>query len=109
MIWFGRKVLPYLSIEILFFAGFMFLIGRYVFVAKVLEYASQIFANNSINPAIWTSFALHIFLKTKLIVQLSVLGSLTMIILLFKNFIISILQFILAKDETRLASQVLYK
>jgi len=102
-IWFVKKIFPYLLIELALFTGFLYLIGHYVFVSKVLQYASQILANNSIDPAIWSAFALHLFLKTKLIVQLSVLGSLAMVILVFKNFITSLTQLTLAKEETKLA------
>lgn len=101
-IWFTKKIFPYLLIELALFAGFLYLIGYYVFVSKVLQYASQILANNSIDPAIWGAFAWHIFFKTKLVVQLSVLGSLAVTILIFKNFITSFIQLTLSKEETKL-------
>ena len=69
-IWFAKKIFPYLLIELTLFASFFYLIGRYVFVSKVLQYASQILANNSIDPAIWSVFALHVFFKTEFVVQL---------------------------------------
>ena len=108
-VWFAKKIFPYLLIESALFASFLYLIGHYVFVSKVLQYAGQILANNSIDPAIWSSFAWHIFFKTRLVVQLSVLGSLAMIILMFKNFIISLMQLTLAKEETKLASRSFIK
>ena len=101
-IWFAKKIFPYLLIELTLLAGFLYLIGYYVFVAKVLQYAGQILANNSIDPAIWSAFALHIFFKTKLVVQLSILGSLVVTILMFKNFITSFMQLTLTKEETKL-------
>ncbi len=101
-IWFAKKIFPYLLIESALFASFLYLIGHYVFVSKVLQYASQILANNSIDPIVWGNFTFHVLLKTKLIVQLSVLGSLAMIILMFKNFITSFMQLTLAKEETKL-------
>lgn len=101
-IWFAKKIFPYLLIELTLLAGFLYLIGHYVFVAKVLQYASQILASSSVDPMIWGAFAWHIFFKTRLIVQLSVLGSLIMILLAFKNFIISLIQLTLAKEETKL-------
>ena len=101
-IWFAKKIFPYLLIELTLFVSFLYLIGHYVFVSKVLQYADQILANNSIDPAIWSAFALHLFLKTKLVVQLAVLGSLAMTILVFKNFITSLVQLTLAKEETKL-------
>lgn len=97
-IWFAKKIFPYLLIELALFASFLYLIGHYVFVSKVLQYAGQILANNSIDPAIWSAFAWHIFFKTELVVQLSVLGSLVVIILMFKNFITSLIQLTLAKE-----------
>ncbi len=101
-IWFTKKIFPYLLIELALFAGFLYLIGHYVFVSKVLQYASQILANNSINPAIWGAFSWHIFFKTRFVVQLSVLGSLAVTILIFKNFITSFMQLTLSKEETKL-------
>ena len=101
-IWFAKKIFPYLLIELTLFASFLYLIGHYVFVSKVLQYASQILANNSIDPAIWSAFALHIFFKTELVVQLAVLGSLAITILVFKNFITSFMQLTLVKEETKL-------
>lgn len=98
-IWFTKKIAPYFLIELALFAGFLYLIGHYVFVSKVFQYASQILANNSIDPAIWSVFALHVFFKTGLVVQLAVLGSLAMIILMFKNFIISLTQLTLANGK----------
>lgn len=103
-IWFVKKIFPYLLIELTIFVGFLYLVGHYVFVSKVLQYAGQILANNSINPVVWTGFAFHIFFKTQLIVQLSVLGSLAMIILMFRNFMISATQLTLTKQETNLIS-----
>jgi len=104
-IWFAKKIFPYLLIELALFASFLYLIGHYVFVSKVLQYVSQILANNSIDPAVWSAFALHIFFKTELVVQLAVLGSLVMTILVFKNFITSLIQLTLAKEETKLVGQ----
>ncbi len=90
--------------ELAMLSVFAYLIGRYVFVAKVLQYADQIFANNSFNPVVWTNFAFRIFANTEFIVQLSVLGSLLAIVFAFKTFITSLVQLNLAKDETNLVS-----
>ncbi|MBI4919845.1 hypothetical protein HY838_00945 [Candidatus Azambacteria bacterium] len=102
-IWFAKKIAPYILIESALFAGFVFLIGHYVFVSKVMQYAGQILANNSLNPEIWGAFAFNTFFKTRFVVQLSILGSLAMIILMFKNFILSLAQLTLAKEETKTA------
>src|SRR3990167_9499570 len=101
-IWFAKKAAPYFLIESALFASFLYLIGHYVFVSKVLQYASQILANGSIDPIIWTGFAFHLFLKTQFIVQLSILGASAMIILIFRNFIISSAQLTLTRQETNL-------
>ena len=101
-IWFAKKIFPYLLTELALFVGFLYFIGHYVFVSKVLQYTSQILANNSIDPTIWGVFVLHVFLKTEFVVQLAVLGSLAMIILMFKNFITSFMQLTLTKEETKL-------
>ena len=106
-IWFGRMVLPYIIIEGLIFSVFIYLIGQYVFVAKVMQYASLVLANQSEYPITLTSFTLDIFLRTKLIVQISVLGSLTMFALVFKNLIASIIQLAHTKNETNFNIRVL--
>lgn len=106
-IWFGRTVLPYIIIEGLVFSVFIYLIGQYVFVAKVMQYASLVLANQSEYPITLTSFTLDIFLRTKLIVQISVLGSLTMFALVFKNLIASIIQLAHTKNETNFNIRVL--
>lgn len=107
-IWFGRTVLPHIIIEGFIFSVFIYLIGQYVFVAKVMQYASLVLANQSEYPITLTSFALDIFLRTKLIVQISVLGSLAMFALIFKNFIMSVIQFARAQqDETNFNARVL--
>ena len=101
-IWFTKKIAPYILIELTLFAGSLYLIGHYVFVSKVLEYAAQIWGNSSIDPIVWSGFAFHLFFKTELIVQLAVLGSLAMIILMFKYIITSLTQLTLAKEETKM-------
>ena len=106
-IWFGRTVLPYIIIEGLVFSVFIYLIGQYVFVAKVMQYASLVLANQSEYPITLTSFTLDIFLRTKLIVQISVLGSLTMFALVFKNLIACIVQLANTKNETNFNIRVL--
>ena len=106
-IWFGRTVLPYIIIEGLVFSVFIYLIGQYVFVAKVMQYASLVLANQSEYTITLTSFTLDIFLRTKLIVQISVLGSLTMFALVFKNLIACIIQLAHTKNETNFNIRVL--
>lgn len=105
LIWFTKKAAPYFLAELALFSGFLYLVGHYVFVSQVLQYASQILANSSINPVVWGSFTIHLFLKTRFIVQLSVLGSLAMIFLLLKNFTSSWAQLVLVKQETKSANQ----
>jgi len=98
LIWFAKKITPYVLIELAFFAGFITLIRQHVYITKVILYADQILANHSIDPVVWANFIFHIFMKTGFIVQLSVLGSLTMIILMFRNFVASLIQLSLAKE-----------
>ena len=107
-IWFVKKVAPYFIAEFSLFIGFTYLIGKNVFVSKVLQYASQILANSSINPAIWSAFTWNTFMGTEFIVQLSVLGVLAMVFLLFKNLITSFTQLTLSNTETNLARQSLH-
>lgn len=104
VIWFSRRVLPYLIMEAAIFGVFAYLIAQNVFVAKVIEYAGLFFGDNSRNPAALISFAFGIFSHTRLIVQTSVLGSLAMVILMFKNFIKSAVQLAILR-ETNLLSR----
>jgi len=101
-IWFAKKVAPYVLIELALFIGFLNLIGHNVFVSKVMQYAGQILANSSIDPMVWANFVLNTFLGTELIIQLAVLGSLAMMVLVFKNFITSLTQLALAREETKM-------
>ncbi len=105
---FAKKVAPYFLAEFSLFAVFAYLISSNVFVSKVLQYASQILANNSVNPVVWSSFAWNTCIGTELIVQLSVLGVLAMVVLLFKNFVTSFAQLTLSNAETNLARQSLH-
>ncbi len=105
-IWFGRKVLPYIAIETAVFAFFMYLIGHNVYVARVIEYVAPVLAVDIAHPQAFLSFALGIFIKTRFVVQLSVLGSLLMTALLFKNIIASVVQLALSK-ETNLTTRML--
>ncbi len=106
-IWFSKRILPHILFEGLVFVAFMYLIGQYVFVAKVMQYASLVLANKSEYPMTLASFAFDIFLRTRPIVQISVLGSIAMFAFISKNFISSIIQFAHTKNETNLSARVL--
>lgn len=104
-VWFVKKVMPRLIAELAIFSVFIYLISRQVFVAKVLQYADQILASNSLNPTVWANFIFNIFLQTEFIVQLSVLGSLLVVVFAFKTFITSLVQLNLVKSETNSANR----
>lgn len=106
-IWFSKRILPHIIFEGIVFIIFMYLIGQNVFVAKVMQYASLVLANQSEYPMTLASFTFDVFLRTRPIVQISVLGSLIMFFLISKNFIASIIQFAHAKDETNLNARML--
>ena len=103
LIWFVKKAVPRFVAELAAFSVFVYLISRQVFIAKVLQYAEQILGNSSISPTVWASFIFNTFAQTEFIVQLSVVGSLLAVILVFKTFIASVVQLALAKNETNLA------
>ncbi len=100
LIWFSRKILPYIAIETAAFAGFMYFIGEQVYAARVMEYATSVLSNNMAHPMVFLSFAVDLFLRTRFGVQLSILGSMAMVFFLFRNVIGSAVQLTLAKDET---------
>ncbi len=99
-IWFGRKMLPYIAFETAAFAGFLYFLGEQVYIAKVMEYATSVLSNNMAHPAVFASFAVDLFLRTRLGVQLSIVGSMAMVFFLFRNIIGSAVQLALAKGET---------
>ena len=105
LIWFGRKVLPYIAFEAAAFAGFIYFFGQQVYVAKVMEYTSSVLTNNMAHPTVFASFAADLFLRTRLGVQLSIIGSMAMIFFVFKNIISSAVQLTLAKGETELGNK----
>lgn len=105
LIWFGRKVLPYVAVQIAAFAVFIYLLGEQVYVAKVVEYASSILFNNMAHPTVFASFAADLFLRTRLGVQLSVIGALAMVFFLFRNVIGAAVQLALAKGETKFGNK----
>ena len=105
LIWFGRKVLPYIAVEIAAFAGFVYLLGSQVYVARVMEYATSVFSNNMAHPTVFTSFAVDLFLRTRLGVQLSIFGAVATIFFLSRNIIGSAVQLALAKGETELSNK----
>ncbi|MBI2446725.1 MAG: hypothetical protein HYV51_02810 [Parcubacteria group bacterium] len=106
-IWFGRKVLPYVISEIAAFAVFMYFLGEQVYVARVMEYATSILSNNMAHPTVFASFAVNLFLRTHLGVQLSIIGSAAMIFFLFRNIISSAIQLALARGETEFDNKTL--
>lgn len=107
LIWFVKKIVPRFTAELAMFSVFAYLISRQVFVAKILEYADQILANNSFSPLVWINFIFNTFAQTEFIVQLSVVGSLLAIVFAFKTFITSMVQLSLAKNETNLVGRSL--
>lgn len=98
LIWFGRKVLPYLALETAAFAGFVYFLGNQVYVARVMEYATSVLSNNMAHPTVFASFLVDLFLRTRLGVQLSILGAMAMVFFLFRNIIDSVIQLALAKE-----------
>jgi hypothetical protein len=104
-IWFVKKVLPYVAAEAVVFAGFIYFIGRQVYVANVIQYASSVLTVNMAHPANFASFALGVFMRTELGVQISVLGALLMAAFVFRNLIASAVQLALAKNETKLVGR----
>ncbi len=106
LIWFGRKVLPYIAFETAAFAGFIYFLGEQVYIARVMEYATSVFSNNMAHPTVFASFAVDLFLRTRLGVQISVLGAMAMVFFLFRNIIGSAFQLALAK-ETKLTNRTL--
>ena len=105
LIWFGRKVLPYVAFEAAAFAVFMYFLGQQVYVARVVEYVILVLSNNMAHPAVFAFFAVDLFLRTHLGVQISIIGSLAMIFFLSRNIIGSAVQLALAKGETELGNK----
>lgn len=105
LIWFMRSILPYIAIEIAAFTGFIYLVGSQVYVARVAEYMTSVLSNNMAHPTVFASFLVDLFLRTRLGVQLSILGAIATIFFLSRNIIGSIVQLTLAKSETELINK----
>lgn len=103
-IWFARKVLPYLALEAAAFIGFAYFLGQQVYVARVLEYSTSVLSANMAHPMIFMSFTMNLFLRTRIGVQLSIIGSMAMIFFLFRSVIGSATQLSLIK--TKLGSEL---
>lgn len=97
-IWFARKVLPYLALELAAFAGFAYFLGQQVYVARVLEYSTSVLSTNMAHPTMFLSFAINLFLKTRIGVQLSIIGSIAMVFFLLRNIINSAAQLSLLNE-----------
>lgn len=97
-IWFGREILPYLALEATAFVAFMYFIGQQVYMARVLEYSTSVLSANMAHPIVFLSFALDLFLRTHIGVQLSIIGSLSMIFFLFRDIIGSAVQLTLYRE-----------
>ena len=98
LIWFSRKVLPYITFEIAAFAVFIYFLAQQVYMARVMEYATSILSNNMAHPTVSASFLVDLFLRTRFGVQLSIIGSIAMIFLLFRNIIGSAVQLAFLKE-----------
>lgn len=98
LIWFVRKILPYVALETTGFVAFLYILGRQVYVARVIEYVSSVLDNNMAHPLYFASFVIHLFLRTHIGVQLSILGAIAMVFLLFRNVIDSAIQLSLLRE-----------
>ena len=105
-IWFSKRVLPYLAVEAVLFASFLYLIGQQVYVARVLEYTTSVLASNLAHPTVFASFTADLFIRTRIGVQISVIGSLAATFFFFRNVIGSAFQLATAK-ETKLNGRML--
>ncbi|OGG39604.1 hypothetical protein A2127_00345 [Candidatus Jorgensenbacteria bacterium GWC1_48_12] len=98
-IWFVKKVLPYVAAEAAVFIGFLYFIGREVYIANVLQYTTSVLTADMAHPMAFVSFAMDMFIRTELGVQISLLGALLMATFVFRNLITSTVQLALAKPN----------
>ena len=105
LIWFCRNMLPYVVSEIAAFAVFIYFLGEQVYMARVMEYATTVLSNNMAHPTVFASFAFDLFLRTRLGVQVSIIGSLAMVFFFFRNIIGSAVQLSLARGETEFGNK----
>ena len=82
LIWFSRKILPYVVIDFLALGFFAYLIGEYVFVQVVFENLSRILFSS---PAGLAGYVFGALWGTKLVVQVSLAAVLAAVVLAFKN------------------------
>lgn len=106
LVWFFKKALPFVLLEGLILFILLNQVARYVFVEKVLEGFVKIFFSN---PFEFLAFFGKTFLKTKTIVQISLIGSSALALILSKNILQCVIQFHLVKNETRLPRMSFHK
>ena len=97
LIWFSRKVLPYILIDSLALGFFAYLIGEYVFVRVVFENLTRILFSSPDGLAAYVFGALW---GTKPVVQVSLAASLAAFALAFKNVFGLFVQLGALKQET---------
>lgn len=87
IVWFFRRILPLMVVEVAVIALALQLFAHNVFVAQVLENAGLVASANYWNIL---KYLIKAFLNSKLITQLIVLGSLGLIALLIRAFLKSL-------------------
>ena len=97
LIWFSRKILPYVVIDFLALGFFAYLIGEYVFVQVVFENLSRILFSS---PAGLAGYVFGALWGTKLVVQVSLAAVLAAVVLAFKNVFWLFVQLGALKQET---------
>lgn len=104
-IWFFRRILPYVALEVLIFGVFLYFVGEHAFVRVIVDNSIQkmLFSPNSLLPYVFDAA-----LNTKLVVQVSLLGALAAMLLAFRNVLYAFIQLNVFKEETNLKRGVFY-
>lgn len=95
-IWLWRRFLPILGAEVAVLTGAMYLLGRSVFIERILDNALRVFFAD---PPEIVSFALFAFLSAAIVIKILSVSVLALAALLIWKITQGILRYILVKEN----------
>ena len=95
-VWFFRRFLPAVLIELAVFSAFLYFLARAVFVQKIVENALSVF---SAHPAEIIGFILFAFLYAHIVVKILSFTILILVSYLIYKIFQGIIRFVLVKEN----------
>ena len=105
LIWFFKRVLPYVLGDVLIFTAFIYLLGQYTFVRVIMENFIRFMLSS---PSALLPYFIDAITNTKFVVQISLAGSSIAVILALKNVLYSFIQMKVFREETNLKRGLFY-